>query len=438
MSAQVGARTAPPLAFGLLVAAGSIGTASVAPALPAIAADLGLSDALTAAVIACYAVPYATATILAGQLVDRFGPRRVLRVGAAGALVGVGLVATATGPAPLLVGRAVQGLMAQLVTITGYAVVRDRDDGIPTVAALLTVGSAVGPLLGGVMAQLVSWRAAAAVPLVPLPLGLVVRTGSQGGTSGTTDAGGVALVAGGATVVGIGLQSMAFLPAQAVLAVVLGGVGLAVAVRRSLRGHGSVPAASLLRDRRIRLMGAVAGAAAGTYFATIVVVPVRLGQAGWGPIAIGLLLLPPAVSGALTSRWSHLIARRLGRLTDPLAAVLVVVAVGVLLTSPPVIGAQVVVLLAGAYGMVQPRLMAAVAERLRTGPATALGTANLLLLLGGGLGAALVGGLGATPGLLVAAVLAAAVGVATARAAAGVSARSRSAPASRRTPPPPP
>lgn len=74
------------------------------------------------------------------------------------------------------------------------------------------------------------------------------------------------------------------------------------------------------------------------------------------------------------------------------------------------VGALSIVVLATAFGMVQPRLLSAVASAVRSGPATALGTANLVFLLGGGIGAAAVGGLGRTGGGVALMFAAAAVG----------------------------
>ena len=125
----------------------------------------------------------------------------------------------------------------------------------------------------------------------------------------------------------------------------------------------------------------------------------------------------PAVSGALFARRSDAVARVLGRWTDAAAAVTTVVVLGIILTAPPVAGALALLGLAASYGVVQPRLLAAVAERVQDGPATAIGTANLLLLLGGGIGSAMVGGLGRTMGGIVLLVLVGLVMLATVREA---------------------
>ncbi len=151
-----------------------------------------------------------------------------------------------------------------------------------------------------------------------------------------------------------------------------------------------------------------------------------LGDVGFSAVAIGALLLPPAVSGAIAARRSATIGARLGRWNDPVAALATVLVLVAVLVTPPVAAALSLVALAAAYGVVQPPLLDAVSAAVTDGPATAIGAANLVLLLGGGAGSAVVGGLGATGGGVVLLVLVGAVAVVTvaaARPGAGVADR---------------
>jgi hypothetical protein len=232
------------------------------------------------------------------------------------------------------------------------------------------------------------------------------------------DGPGIALTGIGAATGASGLQLASDLPVVAAALGAVAVVALASAAVRSLRHGGRVPPAAILAEPPLRLRGALAAAIAATYFASLVLVPVALGRAGFSPIAIGVLLLPPAVSGAVFARRSAAVARALGRWTDAAAAVTTLVVLVVILAAPPVAGALALLGLAAAYGVVQPRLLAVVADRVDDGPATAIGTANLLLLLGGGVGSAIVGGLGLVRGGVVLAVLVGLVVVAVVREAA--------------------
>ena len=412
-------RTAPAWRFGLLAAAGAVGTSSVAPALNDIVRALSLDEAATAGVLSAYVVPYAAATILAGQICDAHGPRRVLRVSLVLAVAGAVIAATAGGAGQLLAGRIVQGLGAGAITMGAYDVARRVEHGIAKTAAVLTLGASIGPLAGGLASQLIGWQAAVLLPGLLHATGLVaLPTPSRGGGDGRgVDTLGVSLTGSGAATGAAGLQLVSTWPS---LAATLGGTAVVLlgwAGWRSLRRGGRVPPAPVLRVASLRLRGALAASIAGTYFASLVLVPVALGGIGFSAIAIGLVLLPPAVSGAVFARRSDAVARVLGRWTDAAAAVTTAAVLVVILAAPPVAGALALLGLAASYGIVQPRLLAAVAARVDDGPATAIGTANLVLLLGGGIGAAMVGGLGRTNGGIVLSVLVSAVALLTVRAA---------------------
>lgn len=419
MSEGAQERIAPAWRFGILAAAGAVGTSSVAPALNEIATALALGDAATAGVVSAYVVPYAAATIVAGQLCDAHGPRRVLRVSLVLAVLGAVLAAAAGDATQLLAGRVVQGIGAGAITMGAYDVARRTPLGIAKTAAVLTLGASAGPLAGGLATDLVGWQLAVLLPGLLHATGLVaLPVPARGGAEELgADGIGMTLTGVGAVTGASGLQLASVLP---VLAAVLGGVAVVVlglAGWRSLRRGGRVPPAPVLAEPRLRLRGGLAASIAGTYFASLVLVPVALGRAGFSAIGIGLLLLPPAVSGAVFARRSDAVARVLGRWTDATAAVTTFAVMVVILLAPPVGGALALLGLAAAYGIVQPRLLAVVAARVHDGPATAIGTANLLLLLGGGVGSAMVGGLGRTLGGGLIATLVGLVALATIREA---------------------
>jgi MFS family permease len=387
--------SSPPWRFGLLAAAGAVGTSSVAPALHDLALGLDVGPGVVAGVMSAYIVSYAAATIVAAQLIDAHGPRRVIRLALLIALVGTLVAGTATGGLALLLGRAVQGIGAGAVTMSAFDVARRTPNGIAATAAVITLGASMGPLVGGIGSQLISWRAAVLLPAVLHLTGFVaLRVPSHGGGSHRIDRAGLLATSVGAAAGASGLQLAARLPALAGLLGVVAVGALGWACLRSIRRGGRVPPSVILTRAPLRRRAALAACIAATYFASLVIVPVALGEAGFGALAIGLLLLPPAVSGALSARFSGAIGARLGAWTDPVAAWFTLVVLVVLVAGTPVAAAIAIVVLATAYGMVQPRLLAAVSAAVQDGPATAIGSANLVLLLGGGAGAAAVGGLG--------------------------------------------
>lgn len=138
----------------------------VVVALPDIAHDLGYSARTLQSVISAYAVASAGFLLFGGRAADLVGRRRVLAAGlalyAGAALVG-GL---ATGPAMLLVARAVQGLGGALVFPTTLALInitfvegRVRNRALGIWGGAGAAGLVIGVLLGGVLTHAFGWEA---------------------------------------------------------------------------------------------------------------------------------------------------------------------------------------------------------------------------------------------------------------------------------------
>ncbi|MEV4539696.1 MFS transporter [Asanoa sp. NPDC049518] len=167
------------LAFAMLIV--SLDQYIVVVALPEIGRALGYSAQTLQAVISAYAVASAGFLLLGGRASDLLGRRRVLVTGlalyGAGSLVG-GL---ATGPAILLVGRAVQGLGGALVFPATLALINTtfpegpaRNRAVAVWGGTGAAGLVVGVLLGGVLTQAFGWEAVffVNVPLAVLALAL--------------------------------------------------------------------------------------------------------------------------------------------------------------------------------------------------------------------------------------------------------------------------
>ncbi|VTT85594.1 MFS permease [Halorubrum sp. DM2] len=158
----------------LTVMAGAI----LGPIVPAIQANLGVSESLAGLIITTHGALIVVFSPVAGWVVDRVGPRRpfvggLLLYGVGG---GAGLAVDSFGP--LLASRAVLGVGVAFV-YTGVTVLiyelyegarMDRALGLRSSAN--SVGAVVWPLLGGALGAL-SWQAPFAVYLVAVPLGLI-------------------------------------------------------------------------------------------------------------------------------------------------------------------------------------------------------------------------------------------------------------------------
>lgn len=152
--------------------------------------------------------------------------------------------------------------------------------------------------------------------------------------------------------------------------------------------------------------GALASAIPAAWFALLIAVPAVLVARGWEPWHVGVALLPSAAAGLLAPRVAGPTLVRLGpaaslAIAGATASVAQVVAsAGAALGSATLLVTAVVVAVTGAFGLGQPALMAAVGESVADEVrGVALGVATLMFLVGGGVGSAVVGGLGEVMGM---------------------------------------
>lgn len=152
---------------------------AVQVALPAIGRELGSSLAGLQWTISGYTLALASLILLGGSLGDRYGRRRVFLVGvawfAAASLV-CGLAQT-TGQ--LVAARLLQGVGGALLTPGSLALIQSsfpaghRAKAIGLWSALSGIAGLVGPFLGGLLVDALSWRL---VFLINVPVAVLILT----------------------------------------------------------------------------------------------------------------------------------------------------------------------------------------------------------------------------------------------------------------------
>jgi multidrug resistance protein len=153
----------------------AIDSTVLATAIPSIVDDLGGFHQFPW-LFSAYLLGQAVTTPIYAKLSDVFGRKPILLLGIAVFLLGSILCATAWNMLALIVFRAVQGLGAGAVQPTAMTIVGDiytvaeraRVQGY--LASVWAISSVVGPMLGGVFAQLGIWRG---VFLINIPLCLL-------------------------------------------------------------------------------------------------------------------------------------------------------------------------------------------------------------------------------------------------------------------------
>lgn len=366
------------LVLGSLTAIGPLTVDLYLPAMPALAADFGVSQSAVQATITGMLVGLAVGQVVVGPVSDAVGRRRPLLAGLALHVIASVLCALAPTVTLLTVARGLQGLAGAAVSVVLLAVVRDLYTGMAAatlfsrIMLVMGVVPVLAPSLGGLVLQLTSWR-------------------------------GVFVILAGAGVAGLVLATTSLRET------------LAPARRRPARPRAVLATyAGLLRDRTYVALVLLAGLVFATLFAYIAGVSFAL-QGVYG-LSTGQFAVAFGVNAAglvLATQANPALVRRFGPARVLHAALVVGAAGGVVLVLATVTGlGGLPLVLAGTWV-----LLAACGFSFPNTPALALsrhgeaaGTAAALLggaqFLVGGLAAPLVGVLGERSAVPMAAVMA--------------------------------
>jgi EmrB/QacA subfamily drug resistance transporter len=142
-------------------------------ALPTIQRDLGGGLAAQQWVVNAYLLTLGSLILIGGSLGDLYGERRIFALGVGGFGVASLLCALAPTIGALIAARALQGVAGALLTPSALAVIvatfseSERGPAIGSWTAWGAIATVLGPLLGGELLQVSSWRV---IFLINLPL----------------------------------------------------------------------------------------------------------------------------------------------------------------------------------------------------------------------------------------------------------------------------
>ncbi|WFU33322.1 MFS transporter [Bradyrhizobium brasilense] len=410
-----------PLAAALALAATSLGLGVVQlditivnTALSSISTSLGGSVAELQWVVTAYTIAFAAFILTAGALGDRVGAKRIFIGGFA--IFTLASLACALAPSAmfLIVARSVQGLAAAILvpnslTLLNHAYTdpKARGRAVGFWAAGASVALTAGPLVGGALIALVSWRA---IFLVNLPIGaaglwLAWRYAEETPRLAQREIdlpGQIAAIATLGTLAGALIEGGALGWSHPL--VIMGFAGAAVIgllfVWREARAPQPMLPLSLFRHRMFALTALVGLLFNIAFYGLIFVLSLYFQNVnGWSPFATGLAFVPMMAMVLPANLIAASVSERLGA-PQTIALACMITAAGCVALLPVAsgtsywaVGAQLLIL-GGGLGLLVPSLTSTLlgsVEKSRSG--IAAGVLNATRQTGSVLGVALFGSL---------------------------------------------
>jgi EmrB/QacA subfamily drug resistance transporter len=294
-------------AIGSLMAA--LDTLVVSTALSTIRRDLGASVQQLEWTVNAYNLSFAVLLITAAALGDRYGRRSFYAIGL-GLFAGASaLSALAPSVGWLIAARALQGAGAALVLTLGLALLsaafppERRGTAIGLFSAVTGIAVAMGPLVGGAIAEGIDWEwifwLNVPIGLVAIPLVLSRIEESFGGDTGL-DLSGLALISGAAFGIVWGLvrgNSVGWGSVEVVGALAAGLLLVAAFITWELRAAEPMLPMRLFRSRAFSAGNAAIFFTLASLFGAVFFFAQMLQTAlGYGPLEAGLRLMPWTVT----------------------------------------------------------------------------------------------------------------------------------------------
>ncbi len=285
----------------------------LSPALPSIMANLDVDETTVQWLTSAYALVEAVVIPLAAWFMGRFSTR-VLYIGCM-ALFTAGTLVAAAAPlfSILLLGRVLQASATGIMMVVVLALLmlafprESRGQAMGIFSLVISFSPAVGPTVGGILVDLVGWRAlfivVAAVSLIVILLSHRFLINQEGFPRTSLDTVSVAYSTIGLVLLLYGLSSFASTDHVwlCVILMVVGAVFVGLFVRRQFRLDEPILRLEVLRSRRYRVSFAVVAMVPGILIGLGVLNPLYLQEVlGCSATISGLATLPGASLGAVS------------------------------------------------------------------------------------------------------------------------------------------
>ena len=296
-------------------------------ALPSIGRDFHGGVGTLQWVVTGYGLTLSAFLLLGGALGDRYGRKRIFSLGIVWFTLASAVCGLAPGAGWLIAARLLQGVGGALLAPASLAIIQasfraeDRARAIGAWSGLGGVAGAAGPLVGGYLIAVGSWRW---VFFINLPVAAVVLVVTARHVPETRDPAGVGRVDGAGAALGVlFLAGLTYgliegptkgwsspVVVASLLAAALAAPAFLVVEHR--RAHPMLPL-DLFRSRQFSGANAVTFAVYGALGGALFLLPVELQLvAGYSPLASGLALLPVTLVMLVLSARSGQLSARIG------------------------------------------------------------------------------------------------------------------------------
>ncbi|RSN61032.1 MFS transporter [Amycolatopsis sp. WAC 04182] len=315
-------RIASVIALGGLMAV--LDTTIVAVALPRFMTTFSASLTTIQWIATAYALGMVAAMPLAATFAQRWGARRVYLA----ALLVFAVASAAAGAAGdlgwLIAARAVQGLAGGLINPLGMtigfgSVAPERRSRMTTITGLpLLIGPILGPMLGGLLLDSLSWRALFFITVPPALLGVIgvlrwVPADVPSAERAPIDFAGGLLLVPGVVAVAYGFSEETLGMDVRAIIVAAGLALMAVFIRRSWHHHAPLLNVRLLRDRTFGRNAAILVLYAGPYFGSMLLMPAYIQvMRGDSAMVSALMMVPSTIGMGLTIQFAARVLERFG------------------------------------------------------------------------------------------------------------------------------
>ncbi|MFC4014220.1 MFS transporter [Nonomuraea purpurea] len=310
-------------------------------ALPQISADLRPSAVELLWMIDVYSLVVAGLLVTVGALGDRWGRKRMLLCGFAVFGLASAVIVWADSSIDVIAVRALLGIGGAMIMPSTLSMIRniftdprERATALGVWAAMAAVGSALGPIVGGLLLESFSWHTAflvnVPVMVIAIAAGLFLLPESRNPTPGRWDALGTALSIVGMVALVFAIKHLATegLDAWTAGSAALAAGTLTWFVRRCLRCPDPLLEIRLFGNGAFTA-GTLAAFTTSIALAGMMLLMVQWAQLvqGYSPLQTGLAMLPMAVGAGVLSPAAPAIAARIGA-RPVLAGGLVIAALG--------------------------------------------------------------------------------------------------------------